>query len=352
MKILICHDGSPAHFFDRTGIAKSLQYSGYNVTWWDYKNKPVFDIFAEQGPFDIFYGQTYNLDRPTIKCIENNPAMRVVLRAGEWGNHTDNWTNETKQKYPILIESKKVREEILKLKDNTNKPDFIHIHYHEDYLDNTHSNWIKNGINVISIKNASDLFDYTNGRWREEFSSDICFIGGAWAYKYKTLEKYIVPLCNPQLNLKVKIFGNGWNVPQFCGSAPQEIVKDLLKSAAICPNVSELHSQDFGYDVIERPFKLASNKCFIISDYVEGLEKIYGDSIVYAKTTQDFIEKVYHYLKNPQEKMAKIAKAYEITLREHTYFDRAASILDNLNMKYEANNLRIAKMKFIQENGL
>ena len=50
--------------------------------------------------------------------------------------------------------------------------------------------------------------------------------------------------------------------------------------------------------------------------------------------------------------MAKIAKAYKITLDNHTYFDRAATILDNLNMKWEANNCRIAKMKFIQENRL
>ncbi len=352
MKILISHDGSPAHYFDRIAVYKVLQYSGHHPVWWDIKSKPAFDIFAENGPFDIFYGQTYNLDRATIKCIENAPAMRVVLRAGEWGANTNNWSREQKEKYPILIESEKVKKEVLRLKENTNKPDLLHIHYHEDYLVDTHGHWEVMGIPVISLKNAADLFDYTNGVWTEDFASDCVFIGGAWPYKYRTLEKYIVPLCNPSLNLKIKLFGNGWSNPMYCGPAPQEYVKHILKSAAVCLNCHEPHSQDFGYDVVERPFKLASNKCFIVSDYVEGLEKIYGDSVVYGKTPEEYKEKVFHFLKNPQEKMKYISKAYKITIDNHTYFDRATNIFNNLNMKWEAMHIMFMKQKFMQENNL
>jgi hypothetical protein len=347
MKILISNENDFAHKFEREGLMRAFQYAGMQCAIWDMRGKCSFDAMNEFEP-DILITQSYNIDRGLEKCIAARPAMRVICKAGDW------WTNPPNTaKYPVLHASKKEKDTVLRLRDECGKPDFLFIHYHLDYLEMTHGEWTKRGVPVKSSMNAADLFLFTKGQWREEFSGDIAFVGGYWPYKSLTLDKYIKPLCNPELGLKIRVFGNQqWNAPQYCGFCPDHEVKNILKSAAICPNVSELHSEDFGHDVIERPFKLASNKCFIISDYVEGLEKIYGDSIVYAKTTQDFIEKVYHYLKNPQEKMAKIAKAYEITLREHTYFDRAASILDNLNMKYEANNLRIAKMKFIQENGL
>lgn len=347
MKILISHDGSPAHYFDRIGMARAFEYAGHETKIWDIKSESAFDCFNSFEPH-LFLGQTYNCDRATIKCIQNRPWLRIGLRAGEWGNHTNNWTKEQKEKYPILLASKKEKEEILRLRDECGKPDFVYIHYHPDFLSETHTNWIKEGINVVSLMNAADLFDYTNGQWREEFMSDLCFIGGAWPYKYQTLESYLIPLCNPNLNLKIRIFGNGWSIPQHHGLAPQEIVKHLLKSAAVCPNVHELHSQDFGYDVIERPFKLASNKCFIVSDYVDGLERIYGDSIEYGKTPVEFKEKILYYLKNPQQKMVKIAKAYKITLDNHTYFDRVSTVFKNLEMDWEVDSVKKAKEHYIK----
>jgi hypothetical protein len=279
--------------------------------------------------------------------------MRVGLRVGEWGNHTDNWSADQKEKYPILLATKKEKEYLLNLRDEIGKPDFLYIHYHKDYLHETHGHFIEKNIPVISLMNAADLFDYTNGQFNEAFASDIVFVGGYWPYKAKTLDKYLLPLCNPNFGLKIRIFGNqGWSVPQFAGFASDTQVKHIMKSAMICPNVSELHSQDFGYDVIERPFKLASNKCFVISDYVEGLEKIYGDSMEYAKTPQEFINKIVHYLKNPQEKMQKIDKAYRITLENHTYFDRAQTIFTSLGMERDSIVCKMAKTSFMMENKL
>jgi hypothetical protein len=352
MKILISHDGASAHYFDRIGLARAFNYANHQVFLWDIRAKSAFDIFSEFEP-DIFIGQAYNLDRAVIKNIESRPHMRVALRVGEWGVHTNNWTQEQKTKYPILLASNKEKDILLRLKNETNKPDFLYIHYHPDYLNYTHGDFARYDIPVVSLMNAADLFDYTNGVFKPEFQSDIVFIGGYWEYKAKTLDKYILPLCSPALGLKIRIFGNqGWSVPQFAGFAPDNEVKNIMKSAAICPNVSELHSQDFGYDVIERPFKLSSNKCFVVSDYVEGLEKIYGDSMEYGKTPNEFFEKIDFYLKNPEKKMAKINKSYQITLNNHTYFDRAETVFANLNMRTEVDAMRLGKIRFCKENQL
>lgn len=350
MKVLISHDGSPAHFFDRTAVAKVLQYCGHQVAWWDCKSKPAFDIFNELGQVDIFYGQTYNLDRATLKCLKNSPTTRIILRAGERGD-SDFWSKEKKQQYPVLIESQDIREKVQELAEEVNI-DFLHTHYHPDYLDQTHGGWRREGFKVVSLMNAADIFDYTNGVWREEFVSDVLYVGSNWAYKSGNLNKMILPLCNPNLNLKIKIFGGGgWNVPQFMGPADQNIVKDLFKSAVINLAISEPHSTDFGYDVTEKIFKLTSNKSFAISDDVEGMRKIYGDSVVYCNE-KDLLDMIKYYLENPSKRMKYINEAYKITLEGHTYFDRVISIFQNLNMNYEASNAIRAKVNFVKENNL
>ena len=67
-------------------------------------------------------------------------------------------------------------------------------------------------------------------------------------------------------------------------------MSSLFSSATVCPNVSEAHSQDFGYDIIERPFKVLSSGGFCISDYVESMaEEVFNNGeVVFAKTVTDW----------------------------------------------------------------
>lgn len=352
MKILISSDSPHAHYFERLGLARAFSTLSHDVLMWDIRNKPAHDMFNEFEP-DIFIGQTYNVDRALFKCIASRPALRVVMKAGDWGYISNTWSQETKSQYPILFASEKEKQTILRMKDECGKPDFLFIHYHPDWINQTHNKWTEAGIPVISLMNAADVFDYTGGRFVDDYSSDIAFVGGYWPYKARTLDKYILPLCNPKLDLKIRIFGNqGWNIPQYCGFAPESEVKHIFRSAAICPNVSEPHSQVFGFDIIERPFKLLSNKCFVISDYVEGLDKILGDGLVLAKTPQEFIAKIFYYLENPHEKMEIVERGYKKVIDSHTYFDRAATIMDNLGYSFDAQMIRINKKDVIKRLGL
>jgi spore maturation protein CgeB len=140
------------------------------------------------------------------------------------------------------------------------------------------------------------------------------------------------------MDINVKIFGNqGWSVPQYCGYIENNLAKDVLASAKVCPNISELHSQDFGFDIVERPFKLLSNKCFVISDYVQGAEEVFGDSVVFAKTPDEFKKLVLHYISHPNERDYHINKGYELVMQKHTYFHRVHQILNNLRLHDEAN---------------
>lgn len=347
MKILISNDSPFAHSFERVGLGRAFGYSGYQVCLWDIHSKSAFDIFNEFQP-DIFIGQAYNLTRSLIKCLLLRPNLRVCLKAGDWGPFYNNWSEQDHAKYPILMASAEEKENVLLL-HSKGQLDFLFIHYHPDYIANTHGHWIKEGIKVISLMNAADVFDYTNGQYKDELACDIGFVGGRWGYKARTLDRYILPLCNPESKYSIKIFGNQpWNVPQYCGNLPTQLVKHLFSSATICPSISEPHSQDFGFDIIERPFKLLSNKAFVISDYVDGLRKLYNeDELVMVKSPEEFQQKINYFINNPSERHKYIKNGYEKTIARGTYFDRAASVLHTLGLPLD--KLQIGKEKVIKE---
>lgn len=336
MKILISHDGSPAHYFIRLGLAKAWEGCGHTVAIWDTKTKPAYDIFDEFQP-DIFWGQTYNLTPAIINCIAEKPHMKVVLRASDWGE-AQKQIDLTR--YPILVANEKEITLVKELRDKTGKPDFVHCHYHDNRILNTHGYWTDRlDIKVVGLISAADIFDYTGGKKLPEFECDLAFVGGYWGYKGQTLSKYIMRLCQVGQPYKIKIYGNQpWGCPQYCGNLPTEYVKHALASATICPNISEPHSQVFGYDIVERPFKLLSNKCFCISDYVDSMAKdvFTNNEIVFAESPQDFEEKVSYFLKNPEERVAYIDRGYSTIIGGHTYFHRINTIFENLNLKQEA----------------
>lgn len=331
-KILISSDGFTAHYYIRLGLARALNAYGYEARLWDCKNVPATDAFDKFKP-DVFFGQGYNLTPTLVNVIKESPWIKVILKVGDWGNIT----KEVSNKYPILVATEEEKRNVNAIRDQVS---FLHCHHHPDWLYQTHGFWKEDGYEIESIINAADIFDYCGGKFNESFKSDLCFIGGYWPYKSKTLDSYILNLCS-DFKYNIKIFGNQpWPCPQYCGFIPNQHAKDMLFSSTICPNISERHSQEFGYDVIERPFKLLANKCFVISDYVEGLFRLFPNEIVYAKTSNEFGELVDHYLNNPEERVLYTEKGYEKVLKYHTYLDRAKHIMEKLGFYNQFDQIK------------
>ena len=334
MKVLIANDGPCAFYYIRLGLARAFHACGHEVMLWDIHQIPVFDVFDTFKP-DLFLGQTYNTTSALCKALSENPQTKVIMKAGDWGSLADKVDSN---KYGVLKANETEKQLILNLHKETGKPDYVHIHYPQKYVDKTHEYWIQNGIKAYEDLLAADIYDYTKGQKRPEFESDITFIGGYWAYKAQTFNKYLIPLCN-DFKHRIKIFGNSpWPVPQYCGYVQNELTKDILASATICPNLSEPHSQDFGFDIIERPFKLLANKCFMISDYVEGLEHVFGNKVITAKTPEEFWEKLDYYIKNPDERLQYIESGYQEVINKHTYFHRVKDIFTRLGFQNHARH--------------
>ena len=347
MKILIGSDGYTAHYYIRLGLAQALTIAGHEVIMWQMDKKPTNDAFDEFEP-DLFISQTFNFKSSILNAIKERPNLKVICKAGDWGvmgNKID------KEKFNMLFASNEEIDKVLKLKQECGKPDYVYIHYPSEYVEQSHGYWIKNGVPAYSQLNAADILTYTNGQFNNNFKSDLTFIGGYWPYKAQVLDPYLLPLCN---KYQVKIFGNGiWPVHQYCGMLPNNLVKHALASATICPSLAEPHAHEYGFEIAERPFKLSSNKCFIISDWIDGLVKLYPeDEVVYAKSPEEFHDKVKYYLEYPDERLPFIKKSFKNTIENHTYFDRTAEIFSRLNLQKEAENMRYVKQYALKKLGI
>ena len=324
MKILISNDGTHAHFFQRMSWLNAFKSCGFTVGMWDCKNVPAFDVFDQFEP-DIFLGQSYNLDEALIKCIYERPHLKVGLRAGDWGDHEK---EIDKSKYNILFASEKEKHILKKLKDETGKPDFVHIHYEQKNIDITHSRFNEIGIDAKSIMMCADANTYGDAKYNPTLDCDIGFVGGYWPYKGLVIREYLFQLLECGNDYRIKIFGNQpWPANQYCGYIDDEEVKDLFISAKICPNLSEPHAQKFGIDVNERIFKVLYAGGFCVSDYVESYKSLFGDGVVLCKSPEDFQAKIKFFLENDEERMSIAKKGKSIVETNHTNFHRIATIL-------------------------
>lgn len=332
----------------RSGWGKVFVACGHQFTFWQPELKPAFDAFGETEP-DLFIGTTYDLDRAQIKNITSRPNMKVILFASAWGPYLKDV--DLKQ-YPLVVAGEQEKRTIEKLKMETGKPDFVFIHAHDRWFEGTMSGWRDIGVEPVGILNAADTFDYLGGRFRKELASHVAFVGGYWPYKARNLDRYILPLCQPSSGLNVKLFGNSqWPVPQYLGLIEDRCVRDLFASALVCPNVSEPHSTDLGWDVIERPFKVLSSGGFCVSDYVEEARDIFpADQLPMAVTPIEFQQLVRHYVENPDERRSYIEAGRRNVLLNHTYWDRVAQMFGGLGMETELSKVLRGKAEHLQRS--
>lgn len=336
MRVLISGDGRHAHHYQRMAWANAFMKCGFEVAYWEINARPAFDVFDQFQP-DIFMGQAYNLDKATIKCIKERPHLKVGLRAGDWGDQTPNIDHN---KFNILTCGVKERNVLEDLKNQTGQPEFIHIHYTPNAIQHTHNRFESIGIKPVSLMMCADTESYGDAKFDPALECDIGFVGGFWPYKGQVIEPYLFPLLNPVGKYKTKIFGNQpWRVNQYCGMIQDEKVKDLFVSAKICPNLSEPHAQEYGFDVNERIFKILYAGGFCISDNVEGYHTLFKDSVVFADNPNHFKELTDHYLKNPADRLGLAKSGQDIVKKNHTGFHRISTILQEFGLGHLSSKL-------------
>lgn len=332
MKILIANDGRHAHYYQRVALGNGLQSLGNDVAMWDRStsNASAFDVFHSFEP-DLFLGQSYNLDPATIKCIKNRPHLKVGLRVGDFKNDNPH----------ILSIGQKEKRDLFELQDTTGQIKFVHIHYTPEGVEQTHSEYRQYGLNPVSLMMCADIHSYYHSQYDPALACDIGFVGGLWDYKAQVIKPYLFPLLQQWDTYKSKIFGNQpwYGVSQYCGLISDEKVKDLFASAKVCPNLSEPHAQQFGFDVNERIFKILCAGGFCVTDNVEGY-KMFGDGVVIADSPQDFRETIQYFSKTSQGQNRALEisrKGHEFVMKNHTNIHRAADVLSYFGLSIPDN---------------
>lgn len=339
--ILIASDGYHAHYFERMAWINALTYAGIPCELYDCKQSAAFDVFDSLEP-SIFIGQSYNLDRATIKCIKERPHMKVVLRAGHYCK--DKKLMENPHMLAVTNEEIKI---LTELSETTGKPDIVYCHYLQEDIDNTHELFLPLGIKALGLPMSADVLTYMDGSYDQRLSCDIGFVGGYWPYKGQQIDKYLTPILNdPDFNCKV--FGNQrWpHVNCYYGHLPEPKVRDLFVSAKVCPNLSEPHALEFGFDVNERAFKILAAGGFCVMDNVNAARKIFDDNVYFADDPDEFKTAIKNAINR-----GPCSMEYEKTfvLKNHSNFNRVMSILNALEENKLYKKVSDAHNHFIQQ---
>ena len=342
MKVLCLYNNFGPKFV-REGWGRVFKYCGHEFRFWSPEKEATFEVFDEFEP-DLVIATTYDLDRALLKNIVKRPNLKVVLFGSAYGpiiNDID------QKKYPIVTAKQQEIETISALFHLVGKPNLIFLHTANKYIDYQLSWWGNMGINIDGILNAADVFVYINGKKRDNLICDIGFVGGYWGYKSRNLDKYLLTLAGKQ-QYNIKIFGNQkWPIPEYLGYIDDDMVNDLFASAKICPNISEPHSTDLGFDCVERVFKVWSSGGFCISDRVAELQELIPDFPTYGDY-KDFETAIDYWLTYPKQKEELRRHIQKIIFDKHTYFDRVAQILQNIDMNQESELVLKKKEEYFE----
>ena len=337
MKIL-CEYADCAPMFIRRGFGHVFAALGHRFTFWRPEAKPALDVFSELKP-DVFLGTTYGINRALEKAIRSRPNLKVGLFCSAWGPLTD---TIDRQKYPIDVASDEEKRTIERLYRETGKPDFVFLHRSDNWVEPTMGHWRSIGVTPVGILNAWDYYIFRKAQYRPELACDVGYVGGRWPYKSRNIDSFLLPLCQKEWGLRVKIFGGmqnaHWPVAEYLGQISDHDNRDLTVSATVCPNVSESHSTDLGFDCVERIFRVMGTGGFCISDYVEeGRGLFTEDELLMGEDPQAYHELVRHFVAHPEERLPFIQKGREAVLRSHTYHHRVAQFLRAWSLHEEAD---------------
>jgi hypothetical protein len=332
MKVL-CEYSPGGSSFVRSAWGRVFRACGHDFRFWVPETKSAFDAFAEFEP-ELYIGTTYGLPNAVIKCLKARQGrIRTILFASAWGP----WIADLdKAKYPVVVVTDDEKRGVEQV-----RPDFVFIHAHGKYLEGTMSGWSEIGVPYRGVLNAADLYIYLGGQFRPEFECDIAFVGGRWPYKARNIDRYILPLCEKSKGLRAKVFGNTvWPVGQYLGTVRDEEVKDIFCSALVCPSVSEPHSTDLGWDVIERPFKVLASGGFCVGDFVQEARDLFAeDELPMGRSPEEFEALIHHFIKDRYLAAEIAAKGRAKVLTRHTYHDRVAQFFTDLGMPHEAKTV-------------
>jgi len=160
------------------------------------------------------------------------------------------------------------------------------------------------------------------------FRADITLIGSMYPYRRRFMEEIA--------ELRPVIWGRGWKRSKnnllrenYRGRDIRGTEKTLaMNGAAININLHHPLNDIFGTN--SRTFDISACRSFQLADYKSDMEELLkvGEEIICFRDADEFKTLARYYLDHPDERADIAGRAYERTLKEHTYERRAATVVE------------------------
>ena len=203
------------------------------------------------------------------------------------------------------------------------KPDLI-FGYGAEHDRHFWADWKKFGLKWIPMPTAADSIIYK--KLNIEPIYDLIYVGGKWAYKGKTIDKYLLPVLQKIKNYKLHGWGEWGEISS--GTIEDKDVNQFLQSGKIGPCICEHHTHIFGFDIPERAFKLACVGTLFVHDS-PSIKKMIPDAVV-ANDYKEYLELIEYYLNNESERTRVANLQHEHVMKHHTYINRMSLLLSSL----------------------
>lgn len=220
---------------------------------------------------------------------------------------------------------------------NISHPDKIEIEEYEqyDYVLIASEIWAEviNGKVKVPVKSMLQCTDpelfYPD--FSEKYQHQLLFVGNS----RKVMRTVINDLMPTEKDLG--IYGMNWRrfvlrriikMKHLKGKhIPNNELRKAYSSCKILLNDHWEDMRDKGF-ISNRLFDGFASGAFIISDKVQGAEKIFGDALVTYDIPSTLNHAIDYYLEHGEERKEKIEKAQEIVLNKHTFAKRVAYIME------------------------
>jgi hypothetical protein len=168
--------------------------------------------------------------------------------------------------------------------------------------------------------------------WDGKYKRDVVFLGNArGAFSFGRQGVFWL---DPDPEWKIEVYGHKWFLqtykymhPWLCGQYWEyEKLPELYASSKIVLVDGHEDMQNLGF-VPMKIFDVLASGGFPLVHYNNGVEDIFGDSVVMYKSKTEMNACIRKYLRDDDARLEKIA-AGQIIANEHTYDKRAKQILN------------------------
>jgi O-antigen biosynthesis protein len=165
---------------------------------------------------------------------------------------------------------------------------------------------------------------------RMETQSELLYVGNTRKNTFRKILKDVLPT-----NRDLAVYGRNWHrfIDKKYIKKSHIPYRELYKYYSSCDVFLYDHWDDMmekGF-ISNRIFDALASEAFIISDDVNGIEQVLGDSVVTYHSPEELHDLIDYYLENPQLRTQKSKRGSLIVREQHTFKHRAERFIEVIN---------------------